>query len=170
MLAALGPWPPELVALYCSVPPEPDTTRLVEELARAGVGVLLPVLGPYPDGIPRREPDWALYTGPEHMRAGLWGIPEPTSPSLGARALERAGLVLLPGVAATATGVRLGLGGGWYDRALLHARADAPRWLLLNSDEIVDALPTDPWDQPVTSIVTEQGWVDCHEAVISPPE
>jgi 5-formyltetrahydrofolate cyclo-ligase len=70
-------------------------------------------------------------------------------------------VVIMPGLAATPRGTRLGRGGGWYDRALAHAKPDAGRWLLLYDAEIVDTLPVEDHDQPVTDLVTERRWVTC---------
>jgi 5-formyltetrahydrofolate cyclo-ligase len=55
----------------------------------------------------------------------------------------------------------LGTGGGWYDRALLRARAEAGRGLLLFDDEVRPHLPHDPWDQPIDVIVTERRTITC---------
>ena len=52
------------------------------------------------------------------------------------------------------TGHRLGTGGGWYDRALLHADADARVATLVNDAELVADVPREPWDLPVDVIVT----------------
>lgn len=153
--AFLGNTPSDtVVAGYVSVDPEPGTLELISWLHAQGITVLLPVLGPRPDGTPRREPDWAAYAGPESLRAGLWGIPEPATGALGAEALDRADVVVCSGLAGTADGKRLGMGGGWYDRALAHARPDAVLVMLLNDDELMPDLPVEPWDRPVDVIVT----------------
>ena len=55
---------------------------------------------------------------------------------------------------ATPDGRRLGTGGGWYDRALTYAAPDATVGVLIGEDELVDDVPTDPWDVPVDLIVT----------------
>ncbi len=157
LLSALGEWRPACVAAYVSTGDEPGTADLLDAFA-GWATVLLPVLSPTPSG-PRRDPDWAMYEGRERLRAGLWGIPEPTSAPLGAEAVYRADLVLLPGLAATPDGDRLGTGGGWYDRAL--AGVGAPRWLLLHDDEVVASVPVDPWDLPVSVIVTERRVLRC---------
>lgn len=149
-----------VVAAYASAGDEPGTLPLVHELHRRGIQVLLPVLRrPGPGGLAR--PDWAAYQGPETLRPGRYGIAQTTGEALGARGLAAADLVLLPGLSGTVDGVRLGTGGGWYDRALLHASPHAPRWLLLHDDEVATHLPLDPWDQSVTALVTETRWVAC---------
>lgn len=142
------------VATYVSIPPEPGTLELIAWLHARGATVLLPVLGRRADGTPRREPDWAAYAGPESLRAGFRGIPEPTTPALGARGLSAAHVVVCSALAGTATGKRLGMGGGWFDRALEHAAADAVLVALLNDDELLPDLPTQPWDHRVDVLAT----------------
>jgi 5-formyltetrahydrofolate cyclo-ligase len=151
LLAALADRTPTVVAAYASAGVEPGTTELLEALATRGATVLLPLLTPTAEG-PRRSPDWAVYEGRAGLRSGLWDIPEPTSEPLGVDAIQKAELVILPGIAGTLGGDRLGTGGGWYDRAL--AGTTSERWLLLNDDELYEWLPLDPWDLPVSAIVT----------------
>ena len=157
LLKRLSKLSPGVVACYVSAEPEPGTMDLLEELAESGLDVLLPDLT---DARAVRQPRWCWWSG-EPMTSGYAGIPTPVAPPQPPAVLGRADLIILPGLAGTTAGVRLGQGGGWYDRALAHARADAPRWLLLNDSEIVDDLPADDWDQPVTDLVTEQRWTDC---------
>lgn len=142
-----------VVAAYFARPEEPQTHQLVDALLAAEVPVLLPVLGP--------EPDWAWYTGAEHLVTGPRGIRQPDGRVLGAQALGQADFIWLPGLAGTPDGRRLGTGGGWYDRALAWARPDATRGLLVFDDEVLDDVPTDEWDEPVDLLVTEHRRIDC---------
>jgi 5-formyltetrahydrofolate cyclo-ligase len=58
-------------------------------------------------------------------------------------------------------GVRLGRGGGYYDRALRHVRPGAALVAALFDDELVEALPAEPHDRRVTAVVTPSGgWQD----------
>lgn len=145
----------DTVALYASADGEPDTWGLLEALHQQGRAVLLPVLGPRPDGSVRRQPDWARYEGRTQLRAGYAGILEPTGAALGADGLALASLVLCAGLAATERGDRLGTGGGWYDRALPAAQG-ALVGVLLREAEVVDDLPVEPFDRPVHLIITER--------------
>ncbi len=57
-------------------------------------------------------------------------------------------------MAVTLDGRRLGVGGGWFDRALAFARPDALLVALVTDDDVVDALPTEPHDRTIDVIVT----------------
>ncbi|HEX5336691.1 MAG TPA: 5-formyltetrahydrofolate cyclo-ligase [Propionicimonas sp.] len=144
-----------VVAAYASMPEEPTTMELIEALRLADVQVLLPVL--------TGESDWAWYAGPSDLVPGPRGIPRPTGPALGPDALRQADWIWLPGLAGTAQGHRLGTGGGWYDRALAWSKPSARLGLLLFDDEVLDAVPLDPWDRDVHVLVTERRRVDCPE-------
>ncbi|WP_420174250.1 5-formyltetrahydrofolate cyclo-ligase [Luteococcus sp. OSA5] len=165
VLQALRGVEPSVVSVYLSVPPhaarpEPGTLEIATALWTLGHRVLVPVLSPTDDG-PRREPDWAWFEGPARLRPGLWGIPEPTGPALGAQALQQAELILCSGLAGTLDGRRLGVGGGWYDRALQHRSPEAAVWMLLNSDEVLDELPTEPHDQRVDALLLPEALQPC---------
>lgn len=142
------------MAAYLSTGTEPDSLRLVAWARAGSIEVLLPVLT---DGagswLP--SPDWAVYQGPAALREGRSMILEPTGPTLGSQALDGVDLLVVPGLAADWHGHRLGRGGGWYDRAR-RERADLETWLLLNDDEVVEVVPTDPWDLAVDVIITPQ--------------
>ena len=160
LVEALSDRLPDTVAAYLSTKEEPDTLRLVAWLSARRVRVLLPLLT---DGTGRRlpEPAWAAYEGPQALRVGPLGLLEPTTTALPARQLPEAELVVCPGLAANRHGDRLGRGGGWYDRALVHAGQTTPVVVLLNSDEVLDAIPTQPWDRRVDRVATPAGVVDC---------
>ena len=64
-------------------------------------------------------------------------------------------LILVPGLAFTAAGDRLGQGGGWYDRLLADVRSDCVTVGVCFAEQIVDVLPTEPHDVPVDFVVTD---------------
>lgn len=144
------------VAVYLSRPPEPDTIALVADLHRAGFRMLVPSPGPASSWT---QPAWAWFSG--ELVAGPSGIPVTTGPSLGPDVLALAQIVILPGLAGSRDGTRLGSGAGWYDRALLSARSDAQRWLVLNDDELIDDLPSQTHDVAVDKLVLPYQTIDC---------
>jgi 5-formyltetrahydrofolate cyclo-ligase len=147
----------DCVAVYVSQPGEPGTGEILNRLASRGVRVLLPVLGA---GLSR---SWADYRSPEDLAIRAPGRPpEPSSPTLGAQALHDAEVILVPALAVDTTGARLGQGGGWYDRALDHARPDAAVVALVYPEEVYPAsagmIPVEDHDRRVGFVATPQGW------------
>lgn len=67
-------------------------------------------------------------------------------------------MIIVPALGVDRTGVRLGQGAGYYDRALLYA-PHRPRIALVYDNEVHDSLPADPHDQPVNTAVTPSGVV-----------
>ncbi|MEU4179838.1 5-formyltetrahydrofolate cyclo-ligase [Streptomyces sp. NPDC026589] len=142
------------VAAYVSVGREPGTRALLEALRGRGVRVLLPVL------LADNDLDWAAYEGPEHLLPAGRGLLEPDGPRLGPAAVLEAEAVLLPGLAVDGAGMRLGRGGGSYDRVLARltaAGAHPSLVVLLYDDEVVARVPSEPHDHPVDAVVTPAG-------------
>ncbi|MER6016572.1 5-formyltetrahydrofolate cyclo-ligase [Streptomyces anulatus] len=142
------------VAAYVSVGREPGTRALLEALRGRGVRVLLPVL------LADNDLDWAAYEGPEHLLPAGRGLLEPDGPRLGPAAVLDADAVLLPGLAVDGAGMRLGRGGGSYDRVLARltaAGAHPSLVVLLYDDEVVARVPSEPHDHPVDAVVTPAG-------------
>jgi len=65
--------------------------------------------------------------------------------------------VIVPGLAFTAAGERLGQGGGWYDRFLAHVRDDCATVGVCFTDQVLDSVPTDAHDVRVDHVVTDAG-------------
>jgi len=131
------------IAAYYSLSSEPDTHGLVYALWKRGGYVLLPLLRPDADL------DWASYEGPDSLRPGPRGLAEPSEPPRGMDAVTRADLVLVPALAVDRSGVRLGRGGGSYDRALARVAPGIPTIALLYDGELLDEVPADRHDQRV---------------------
>jgi 5-formyltetrahydrofolate cyclo-ligase len=134
-------------AVYYSVGSEPDTRGLAYALWKRGTYVLLPLL--LPDG----DLDWASYEGPGSLAPGPRGLLEPAEPPRGTAAVASADLVIVPALAADRRGVRLGRGGGSYDRALARVGGPVPTVALLYDGELLDEVPAGPHDLPVRMIV-----------------
>ena len=134
------------VAAYYSIGSEPDTHGLLFALWKRGSYVLLPIL--LPDG----DLDWASYEGPDSLRPGPRSLREPAEPPRGTDAVTSADLVLVPALAVDPSGLRLGRGGGSYDRALARVGTQVPTLALLYDTELVPNVPAGPHDQRVRMI------------------
>lgn len=136
------------VACYVSLGHEPGTSHLLAGLAAAGKRVLLPVL--LPDG----DLDWGVYAGDGALRPARMGLLEPDGWHLGVEAIATADVVLVPGLAVSSSGMRMGRGGGSYDRALGRVPVGTPTACLLYDDEVGVDVPVEPHDRPVLAAVT----------------
>ncbi|MGC4893362.1 5-formyltetrahydrofolate cyclo-ligase [Micromonospora sp. DT31] len=145
---------PARITAYVPVASEPGGDDLPEVLRSAlppEGELLLPVLR---DDL---DLDWAPYTGRGSLRAAGRGLREPTAPPRGRAAVAGAALVVVPAVAVDRRGVRLGRGGGSYDRALARVPATAPTVALLHDGELVEVVPAQAHDRPVHSVITPGG-------------
>ena len=93
----------------------------------------------------------------QSLVADACGIPAPPA-TAGDLDPHQLALLLIPALAIDQRGVRLGYGGGWYDRL----RAD-PAWrrrpalAVLPEACVVAELPRDPWDVPLDGWISERG-------------
>ncbi|MFE7273935.1 5-formyltetrahydrofolate cyclo-ligase [Streptomyces sp. NPDC057623] len=147
-----------VVAAYVSVGSEPGTLALLDALRARGVRVLLPAL------LPDNDLDWGAYFGEDSLarvqHGGKMALFEPAGERLGPDAVTDADAVLLPGLAVDARGMRLGRGGGSYDRVLARLERAGARpslVVLLYDSEVVERVPEEPHDRPVHAVVTPSG-------------
>jgi 5,10-methenyltetrahydrofolate synthetase len=139
------------IAAYVSIGTEPETRSLLFALWKRGTYVLLPLL--LPDG----DLDWASYEGPDSLVPGPHGLLEPTEPPRGTGAIEAADVVIVPSLAIDRTGMRLGRGGGSYDRALARVGPGILTVGLVYDSELLEEVPADPHDQRVRAVVSPTG-------------
>ena len=136
------------ICAHLPVGAEPWSPAGVEALHAAGHEVLLPVVAD------RSGPlDWARYTGTDALAAGPFGLREPSGRRLGPEAVTRARLMLLPALAADRRGVRLGQGGGFYDRTLPLVDDAVALVVVLGDGELVEALPAESHDRRVGAAI-----------------
>lgn len=125
------------VTAFEPMPTEPPVDRLTELLRSAGVRVLVPVT------LERPNLDWV-------------DLADPGRTPLGEVALAQVDVFLVPGLAVSTAGVRLGQGGGYYDSTLPSARrrsGGAPVIICLHDHEVVPAVPADAHDVVVDAVL-----------------
>ncbi|WP_222192344.1 5-formyltetrahydrofolate cyclo-ligase [Modestobacter italicus] len=136
-----------VVAATVPLAEEPGHGRLPAALPGR---VLLPVVPAQ-----GRQLHWGWWSGA--LTVGRFGLLEPPGTPLPPATLAAADVVLVPALAVAADGTRLGRGGGWYDRALPHARPDALLVAVVFDEEMVDELPSGEHDHRVSAVVTPGG-------------
>lgn len=86
---------------------------------------------------------------------GHYGVPHPLRLASEEDSLKGLDLVIVPGLAFDRRGNRLGRGGGYFDRFLVRVPAEAPRVGLAFRFQVVNRLPLESNDQPVTRVITD---------------
>ncbi len=155
------------LAAYWPVRGEVDLRPALGELAAAGREIYLPCLnGEAPGAMTFRR--WVTERGEAGLTANRYGIPEP--PDGEPCPIAALDLVLVPLLAFSADGARLGSGAGYYDRALAGRRGAAPLIAgVAYSLQEVDQVPQDPWDIVLDAVLTDRGlWHFDHAAQVSP--
>jgi 5-formyltetrahydrofolate cyclo-ligase len=151
------------VCAYVPVGAEPGSIEMLDVLLRRAGRVLLPVARTAADDSPVAL-QWGEYR-PGQLVAARFGLLEPAEPWLPATALAEAGVVLVPALAVDRAGVRLGRGGGFYDRTLVHRDPRARLIAVIRDQELLDELPRDPHDVPMTHALTPgHGLIDLRGA------
>ena len=88
------------------------------------------------------------------LERGAWGILEPAQQAEAAPEPSVGDLILVPSVAASLAGQRLGQGGGFYDRWLPTVNSDLPRLAILPEFAVFDSVPCERHDQALTQVIT----------------
>ena len=136
---------PQSLASYVALADE----VALEELHRWWWSLALPLWLPKVSG--PGQLTWHPVTASEQLTTGAYGIREPDPLHVPAAPLPATATVLVPGVGFTETGLRLGQGGGFYDRLL--ATHAGPTIGVAYRCQIVETIPTGPWDRSVTMVI-----------------
>ncbi|TWP38633.1 5-formyltetrahydrofolate cyclo-ligase [Leekyejoonella antrihumi] len=127
---------PGVLAAYRSLPTEPPSDGIIETANRLGWLVILPEL------LADKDLTWTPHDDPGR--------------DLGTGAIRDASVVVVPALAVDRHGMRLGQGGGSYDRAL--ARRSPGSWIVavVHDDELTQEVPCESHDLPVDAVLTPQ--------------
>jgi len=132
------------VLLYSSLPDEVSTKEILAKWSQ-NKRIILPLVAG--DILLLKE------YRPGRTHPGYKSIVEPDEdlPDIDPREIE---LAIIPGVAFDRNRLRLGRGKGFYDRLL--PQLDCPIIGVAYRCQIVESLPKDPWDCPVTKVITSE--------------
>ena len=137
-----------VIFAYFPVKREVDTRFLIRRLLERGQVVALPRVSAKRELVFHRIQDLS------DLVLGAYGIPEPNATAGSAAALKRADVILVPGIAFSLTGRRLGYGGGYYDTLLKSRRA--PALGLAFESQLLADLPQGPRDMRLDALATER--------------
>ena len=136
------------ISCYLSAPTEPGTRVFIDEAVAAGLRVLLPVTRT--DGLL----DWVVAEPGGAVADGLFGLPEPVGELVSPMSVNEVDLLVIPAAAVDAGGMRLGWGRGYFDKTLGSMENRPPVYAVVFDSELIDEVPRDLHDQPVTGVVT----------------
>ncbi|MBQ0167128.1 MAG: 5-formyltetrahydrofolate cyclo-ligase [Treponema sp.] len=153
------------VLAFLSFGTEIKTYDLVKQMLADGKRVAIPRTFESEGDDARMEFYWLSADAPleEQVEKGDFGIlvPRESLPMVDPAALPEKTLMVLPGVAFSKAGWRLGQGRGFYDRYLERVSVAGPKSVRLAGFcyvlQLVDDVPHDTWDKPVDCIITEDG-------------
>jgi len=153
------------IALYLPQDGEIDPLPLLAALWKRKKQPYLPLLARWP----KSRMVFQRIERNETLRSGRFGLREPKSNPARQRKVWALDVLLLPLVGFDAFGGRLGMGGGFYDRALAFCRrqkhSHKPQLLgLAHECQKVERLHLAPWDVPLRATVTDGGWYPANPA------
>ena len=134
------------IACYLPFGQEPDTELFLDWALENDIEVLLPVANP--DG----SLGWVLFDGT--TKQGIFGFNEAAGAFVQPTKLD---LAIIPAMAVSKAGIRLGKGKGFYDRALPTFEPLPPVVAVIYADELVEEIPNESHDHPVDAVVTQHG-------------
>ena len=138
---------PALVGCYLSGGDEPDTRPFLGWAAANDVDVIVPVS--------RRDGllDWVPASG-GNEQVGLFGISEMVGDVVPPSVFQRVDLLLIPAASVDLSGMRVGWGRGYFDRALASLTDQPPVFAVVYDDEVRKSVPSESHDRPVDGVVT----------------
>ncbi len=152
----------QAIVLYSTLANEVSTDTILYDALGSGRAIFYPRLGRA-----RRALSLCKVESRSDLAPGAYGILEPATPAIDTASLPPC-VVVVPGVALTVRGERMGRGGGHYDRLLaeltelaLHAISVG----LAYSFQLLDHLPQSGWDRRLNFVVTESAIYPAPDAI-----
>lgn len=133
-----------------SLPGEVRTKPMIEHALSENKKVIVPIY----HGIDK-PPSHSLIQNLDSLELTQFGIEQPAEDSIIPADLGSAGIILVPCLAVDASGNRIGMGGGFYDRIL--SGLSIRKIALAYDFQFIENLPAEENDINVNFIVTEKG-------------
>ena len=139
------------VMMYLSLPYEADTSEAILHAWQLGKIVAVPKISweqRHMIPVKINSLETGLSMGASGLRDPVAGVPVP---------FEEIDLVVTPALGFDRQGNRLGRGGSYYDRFFANAEMKAIRCGFAFAEQLIDSIPVTEHDQPVDSLVTDEG-------------
>ena len=140
------------VAIYSSIGSEVDLDDLIRKSLQIGKVVLLPRVIPQT----REIAFFQILDYERDTERSTWGIREPKLKNCLPTPMEKIKVVLIPGLAFTREGHRIGYGGGYYDGALKRGIGKSISVGVAFDCQLYEYLPNECHDQRVSTVITEK--------------
>jgi len=135
------------IAITISKSPEVDTWQMIRKAWDQGKRIVVPKCEPISRALDFRELNQF-----SHLESVYYGLLEPIVAETKKVNPDEIDLVIVPGLAFSRTGYRLGFGGGYYDRFLANYQGNTLS--LAFESQIVPGIPTEAHDIPVSKIIS----------------
>lgn len=139
------------IAAYAPLPSEPGPPDFPAQLLAHAARVWLPI------SLAHGQLAWSAFEAGAQVPGAL-GILEPAGERRGAEVLRNCALIVVPALAVDASGMRLGKGAGYYDRALAGVDAGVAVAAVVFDHEVVGRVPHDHFDAAVDAVITPSGF------------
>jgi 5-formyltetrahydrofolate cyclo-ligase len=139
----------KVVGITISTPPEVDTYQIIRKAWDLGKQVVVPKCHPK-----EKKMSFRTLTEFSQLESVFYGLLEPIEEQTEELLPENIDLLIVPGLAFTKEGYRLGFGGGYYDRYLPDFQGDTLS--LCFHIQVVSHFPIKKHDIPVSKIITNK--------------
>ncbi len=140
----------QTIGITISNPPEVDTYQIIRKAWDEGKTVVIPKCLPK-----EKQMNFRILERFNQLESVYFSLLEPIEASTTRVDPEEIDLLIVPGLAFTMEGYRLGVGGGYYDRFLQNYHGKTVS--LAFREQMVNQLPKEPHDIPVEKIITYEG-------------
>ncbi|HHY21956.1 MAG TPA: 5-formyltetrahydrofolate cyclo-ligase [Bacilli bacterium] len=144
----------KMIGIYVSIGKEVDTRSIIEYGWSTGKRIAVPKIK-----MATKEMRFHEITSFSQLEETTFQLQEPIVSQCGEVASSKIDLLIVPGLAFTKNGYRLGYGGGFYDRYL--PTYDGKLIALTYQSQIVENIPINKYDQAVPMILTEDAVYKC---------
>jgi len=142
-----------IIGMTISRHPEVDTYQIIRKSWEEGKQIVVPKCEPK-----EKRLSFRTLTDFSQLESVFYGLLEPIEALTTKMEGDSIDLLIVPGLAYTRDGYRLGFGGGYYDRFLSNFTGKTVS--LAFSDQIISELPVENHDIPVSKIITN------HEVIL----